>query len=69
MVWVNHSCRQLETVDTVITNALIIDHWGIIKADVGIKDGRISGIERQVILMHAGRCKYSYRTWNRGDCW
>lgn len=33
-----------EVVDTVITNALIIDHWGIIKADVGIKDGRISGI-------------------------
>ena len=28
-------------VDTVITNALIIDHWGIVKADVGIKDGRI----------------------------
>ena len=33
-----------ETVDTVITNALIVDHWGIIKADVGIKDGRIFGI-------------------------
>ena len=33
-----------ETVDTVITNALIIDHWGIIKADVGLKDGRIKGI-------------------------
>src|SRR6516225_3010231 len=31
-------------VDTVITNALILDHWGIVKADVGIKDGRISGI-------------------------
>src|SRR3546814_16155536 len=30
--------------DTVITNALIIDHWGIVKADIGIKDGRISGI-------------------------
>ncbi len=30
--------------DTVITNALIIDHWGIIKADIGIRDGRISGI-------------------------
>lgn len=30
--------------DTVITNALIIDHWGIVKADVGIKHGRISGI-------------------------
>lgn len=31
-------------VDTVITNALILDHWGIVKADVGIKDGRIAGI-------------------------
>jgi urease subunit alpha len=30
--------------DTVITNALILDHWGIVKADVGIVDGRISGI-------------------------
>ncbi|MDE0756569.1 MAG: urease subunit alpha [Pseudomonadales bacterium] len=33
-----------EVVDVVITNALILDHWGIIKADIGIKDGRISGI-------------------------
>ncbi len=31
-------------VDTVITNALIVDHWGIVKADIGIKDGRIVGI-------------------------
>ena len=31
-------------VDTVITNALVIDHWGIVKADVGLKDGRIVGI-------------------------
>ncbi|MGB2680629.1 MAG: urease subunit alpha [Candidatus Competibacter sp.] len=31
-------------VDTVITNALIVDHWGIVKADIGIKEGRISGI-------------------------
>uniref|UniRef100_A0A8J4M5M4 Urease subunit alpha n=1 Tax=Acidicaldus sp. TaxID=1872105 RepID=A0A8J4M5M4_9PROT len=30
--------------DTVITNALIIDHWGIVKADIGIVDGRIKGI-------------------------
>ncbi len=30
--------------DTVITNALIIDHWGIVKADIGIRDGRVSGI-------------------------
>src|SRR5579863_1684793 len=31
-------------VDTVITNALILDHWGVIKADIGLKDGRIAGI-------------------------
>lgn len=31
-------------VDTVITNALIIDYWGIVKADIGIKDGRIAAI-------------------------
>ncbi|HYS56603.1 MAG TPA: urease subunit alpha [Burkholderiales bacterium] len=30
-----------EVTDTVITNALIVDHWGIVKADIGIKDGRI----------------------------
>ena len=33
-----------ETVDTVITNVVILDHWGIVKADVGLKDGRIAGI-------------------------
>ena len=30
--------------DTVITNALIIDHWGIVKADIGLKNGRIAAI-------------------------
>lgn len=30
--------------DTVITNALIIDHWGIVKADIGVKNGRIAAI-------------------------
>jgi urease subunit alpha len=30
--------------DTVVTNAVILDHWGIVKADVAIRDGRISGI-------------------------
>ena len=30
--------------DTVITNALIVDHWGIVKADIGIRDGRIAAI-------------------------
>ena len=33
-----------EVVDLVITNALILDYWGIVKADVGIKDGRIVSI-------------------------
>jgi len=33
-----------DVVDTVITNALIIDHWGIVKADVGLKGGRIAAI-------------------------
>ncbi|CAM3903794.1 urease subunit alpha [Paracidovorax anthurii] len=31
-------------VDTVLTNALVIDHWGIVKADIGLKDGRIAAI-------------------------
>jgi len=33
-----------EVADTVITNALIVDHWGIVKADVGLKGGRVSAI-------------------------
>ncbi|MBK14073.1 MAG: urease subunit alpha [Porticoccaceae bacterium] len=37
-----HSCS--ESVDVVITNALILDHWGIVKADVGINHGRIAAI-------------------------
>ncbi|WP_417516818.1 urease subunit alpha [Minwuia sp.] len=36
--------RAEGAVDTVITNALIVDHTGIIKADIGIKDGRIAGV-------------------------
>ena len=31
-------------VDTVMTNALIVDHWGIVKADIGLKEGRIAAI-------------------------
>jgi len=38
------TARADGAVDTVITNALIIDHWGVVKADVGLKDGRIAGI-------------------------
>ena len=36
--------RAEGAVDTVVTNALILDHWGIVKADIGIADGRIAAI-------------------------
>ena len=36
--------RDEGVLDLVITNAVIIDHWGIIKADIGIKDGKIHAI-------------------------
>ncbi len=32
--------------DTVITGAVVLDHWGIVKADVGIRDGRIAALGR-----------------------
>ena len=40
----SQATRADGAVDTVITNVLIVDHWGIVKADVGIKDGRIHAI-------------------------
>src|SRR5579862_1459708 len=36
--------RAAGAVDTVITNAVVVDHWGIVKADVGLRDGRIARI-------------------------
>jgi urease subunit alpha len=36
--------RSEGAVDTIITNALVLDHWGILKADIAIKDGRIAAI-------------------------
>jgi len=36
--------RSQGAMDTVLTNALILDHWGIVKADIGLKDGRIAAI-------------------------
>ena len=38
--------RAEGTPDLVITGAVILDHWGIIKADIGVRDGRIVGIGR-----------------------
>src|SRR6201989_2034647 len=40
----SQASRAEGAVDTVITNALIIDHWGIVKADVAIIDGRIGRV-------------------------
>ncbi|MDF2119878.1 urease subunit alpha [Roseiarcaceae bacterium H3SJ34-1] len=40
----SQATRAQGAVDTVITNAVILDHWGIVKADVGLKDGRIARI-------------------------
>jgi urease subunit alpha len=40
----SQASRAEGAVDTVITNAVILDHWGIVKADIGIRDGRIACI-------------------------
>ena len=40
----SQASRANGAVDTVITNALVIDHWGIVKADIGLREGRIAGI-------------------------
>ncbi|MFF9168325.1 MULTISPECIES: urease subunit alpha [unclassified Streptomyces] len=40
----SRATRADGTPDTVITGVVIVDHWGVIKADVGIRDGRITGI-------------------------
>jgi urease subunit alpha len=40
----SRATRAEGTPDTVITGAIVLDHWGVIKADVGIRDGRIVGL-------------------------
>ncbi len=40
----SQASRRGGAVDTVITNAVILDHWGVIKADIGLKDGLIAAI-------------------------
>jgi urease subunit alpha len=37
----SRATRSEGVLDLVVTNALIIDHWGIVKGDIGIRDGRI----------------------------
>ena len=38
------SARAVDVLDLVITNAVIIDHWGIVKGDIGVRDGRVVGV-------------------------
>ena len=40
----SQATRAEGAADTVITNALILDHWGVVKADIGIRDGRIQAV-------------------------
>jgi urease subunit alpha len=40
----SQATRAQGAMDTVLTNALLVDHWGIVKADIGLKDGRIAAI-------------------------
>jgi urease subunit alpha len=40
----SQASRREGAVDTVITNAVIVDHWGIVKGDIGLRDGRIAAI-------------------------
>ena len=40
----SQASRAEGAADTVVTNALILDHWGVVKADVGIRDGRIQAV-------------------------
>ena len=51
--------------DLVITNALIVDYWGIIKADVGIKNGRIAGYRQGRQSRYATGRRYRHRPWHR----
>ena len=56
--------------DTVITNVMIIDYTGIVKADIGIKDGRIIGIGKAGNPNYHGRRGpgYDYRRRNGSVC-
>jgi hypothetical protein len=53
--------RAQGAVDTVITNALIVDHWGIVKADIGMKDGRIVGHRQGGQSRHPAQGRHRHR--------
>ncbi len=57
--------RKEGAVDTVITNALILDHWGVVKADIAIKDGRIARHRQGRKSRRAAECRYHHRAGHR----
>ncbi len=61
--------RAEATLDLVITNAVIIDHWGIVKADIGIRDGRIVAVGKagNPDLMAGVDARHGDRRRHRGD--
>ena len=59
--------RSAGAVDTVITNALILDHWGIVKADIGLKDGRIAAIGKAGNPETQPGRRHRHRPRHRGD--
>ena len=59
--------RAQGAVDTVITNALILDHWGIVKADIGLRDGRIVGIGKAGNPDIQPERRHHHRPGHRGD--
>ena len=69
--------REEGVLDFVITSVMIIDHWGIVKADIGIKDGKIVGIGKAgnpdtmdgVASGHGHRCFHRSAWWRRFDCY
>jgi urease subunit alpha len=58
--------RAQGAVDTVITNAVILDHWGIVKADVGLEGGHIAAIGKAGNRRSAGR-RYHHWPGDRGN--
>jgi urease subunit alpha len=54
----SQATRAEGAVDTVITNVVIVDHSGIYKADVGLKNGRIHAIGKAHLVAH-GRAKHA----------
>lgn len=61
--------REGGALDLVITNALIIDHWGIVKADVGVRDGKLLHQSRQSWHHGLRGRKPDRRHIHRGDRW